>query len=164
MQKLDLIKYKIVPIAEAKRFCARWRLKSEKVVFTNGVFDILHRGHVEYLHQAADQGNRLVVGLNSDASAKLLGKGPNRPLQDEETRALCLASFTYVDAVVLFDDETPENLIKELEPDVLVKGGDYKIEEIAGHEFVQANGGKVLTIPLTEGHSTTNIENKIKNG
>jgi rfaE bifunctional protein nucleotidyltransferase chain/domain len=93
-----------------------------------------------------------------------LGKGPNRPLQDEETRALCLASFTYVDAVVLFDDETPENLIKELEPDVLVKGGDYKIEEIAGHEFVQANGGKVLTIPLTEGRSTTNIENKIKNG
>jgi len=163
MLKLDLIKNKILPLDEAKRFCARWRLKSEKVVFTNGVFDLLHRGHVEYLHQAADQGSRLIVGLNSDASAKLLGKGPNRPLQDENTRALCLAAFSYVDAVVLFDEVTPESLIKELEPDVLVKGGDYKIEEIAGHEFVQANGGKVLTIPLTEGHSTTNLENKIKN-
>lgn len=164
MQKLELIQNKILPLVEAKRFVARWKLKSEKVVFTNGVFDIIHRGHIEYLLSAADQGDRLIIGLNSDASAKLLNKGPNRPIQDEDSRALALAAMTYVDAVVVFDEETPESLIQELNPNVLVKGGDYKIEEIAGHEFVTANGGEVLTIPLTEGFSTTAIENRIKNG
>ena len=164
MQKLELIQNKILPVVEAKRFVARWKLKSEKVVFTNGVFDIIHRGHIEYLLSAADQGDRLIIGLNSDASAKLLNKGPNRPIQDEDSRALALAAMTYVDAVVVFDEETPESLIQELNPNVLVKGGDYKIEEIAGNEFVKANGGEVLTIPLTEGFSTTAIENRIKNG
>lgn len=162
MAKLDLIKNKIVPLIEAQRFVARWNLKSEKVVFTNGVFDIMHRGHVEYLHRAADLGDRLIVGLNSDVSAKLLNKGENRPIQDEESRALILAAFTYVDAIVLFDEATPENLIKTLKPNVLVKGGDYKLEEIVGYNFMKQTGGDTHIIPLTPGFSTTNIETKIK--
>lgn len=164
MSKLDLIKHKIVPLEEAQRVVNRWKLKDDVVVFTNGVFDLLHRGHVEYLHEAASLGDRLIIGLNSDVSAKTLGKGPNRPLQDEETRALLLAAMTYVDAVVLFDEETPEALIKALNPNYLVKGGDYELDEIAGADHIQALGGTVKTIPLVEGHSTTSIEEKIKNG
>lgn len=164
MSKLDLIKHKIVPLEEAQRVVNRWKLKDDVVVFTNGVFDLLHRGHVEYLHEAASLGDRLIIGLNSDVSAKTLGKGPNRPLQDEETRALLLAAMTYVDAVVLFDEETPEALIKALNPNYLVKGGDYELDEIAGADHIQAQGGTVKTIALVEGHSTTSIEEKIKNG
>ena len=162
ISKLDLVNNKIVELIELKRVVARWQLKREKVVFTNGVFDIIHKGHVGYLLRAADQGNRLIVALNSDESVKSLNKGTTRPLQDEGSRALALAAMTYVDAVVVFNEHTPENLIAELLPDVLVKGGDYKIEEIVGYKQVQANGGEVLTIPLTDGYSTTNIEQKIK--
>ena len=153
ISKLDLVNNKIVELIELKRVVARWQLKREKVVFTNGVFDIIHKGHVEYLLRAADQGNRLIKSLN---------KGTTRPLKDEGSRVLALAAMTYIDAVVVFNEHTPENLIAELLPDVLVKGGDYKIEEIVGHKQVQANGGEVLTIPLTGGYSTTNIEQKIK--
>lgn len=162
MSKLKFIENKIVQTNQVNALVSNWRLKSNTIVFTNGVFDLLHRGHIEYLMAAADYGNKLIVGLNSDISAKMLGKGPTRPLQDEHTRALILAAITYVDAVVLFNEETPENLITQIKPDVLVKGGDYQIEQIAGNKFVLKNGGKVFTIPLTRGYSTTSIENKIK--
>ncbi len=141
---------------------SQWKLQSKKVVFTNGVFDLMHRGHVDYLMKAADCGDALIIGLNSNASVKLLDKGSNRPIQDEESRGLILSSLQFVSAVCIFEDETPRNLIERVDPDVLVKGGDYRIEEIAGSDFVLKNGGEVLTIPLVEGHSTTNLEKKIK--
>ena len=127
-----------------------------KVVFTNGCFDILHRGHVEYLSKAADMGDVLVVGLNTDASVKRL-KGEGRPVNDEQARALVLASLSFVDAVVFFDEDTPYELIKAVHPDVLVKGADYEPEEIVGYDIVTSYGGKVKTVPLVEGYSTTFI-------
>lgn len=134
-----------------------------RVVFTNGCFDILHRGHVEYLSKAADKGDVLVVGLNTDASVKRL-KGEGRPVNNEEARAMVLASLSFVDAVVLFDEDTPYELIKAVRPDVLVKGADYKKEEIVGYDIVTSYGGTVETIPLVEGYSSTKIimsQNKI---
>lgn len=159
----ERIPEKIMTLETLKQWVAHWNLQDKKVVFTNGVFDLLHRGHVDYLMKAADKGDRLVIGLNSDASVKLLNKGSHRPLQDQESRALILASMSFVSAIVVFDEETPAKLIEQVAPDVLVKGGDYQIEEIAGSEFVLRNGGDVLTIPLVEGFSTTSIEQKIKN-
>ncbi len=136
----------------------RGRLHAEgkTLVFTNGCFDILHRGHVEYLSKASDMGDVLVVGLNTDASVKRL-KGESRPINDEQARALILASLGFVDAVVLFDEDTPYELIKAIRPDVLVKGADYKPEEIVGYDIVTSYGGKVETVPLVEGYSTTSI-------
>ena len=125
------------------------------LVFTNGCFDILHRGHVEYLAKAADMGDVLVVGLNTDASVKRL-KGEGRPVNNEEARALVLASLSFVDAVVLFDEDTPYELIKAVHPDVLVKGADYKVEDIAGYDIVTSYGGLVTTVPLVEGYSSSN--------
>lgn len=136
------------------------RSRNEKIIFTNGCFDILHRGHVEYLGKAKDIGGFLVVGLNTDASVKKI-KGPNRPLQDEVSRAKVLASLFFVDLVVLFDEETPIRLIDFIIPDVLVKGDDYKPEDIVGYDTVVSNGGIVKTIPLVEGYSTTSIINKM---
>lgn len=127
-----------------------------KVVFTNGCFDILHLGHVEYLAKAADMGDVLVVGLNTDASVKRL-KGEERPINNQDARALVLASLSFVDAVVLFDEDTPYELIKTIRPDVLVKGADYKPEEIVGYDIVTSYGGTVATIPLVEGYSTTRL-------
>ena len=135
---------------------AMWRLMNNKIVFTNGCFDILHRGHIEYLSQAHDKGNILVIGLNSDASVKRI-KGEGRPVQDEQSRALLLASLRFVDAVILFDEDTPKELIEFVKPDVLVKGGDYTEETIVGAEFVKANGGEVVVVPLVEGYSTSSI-------
>ena len=146
----------------AVRRISMWRLESKKVVFTNGVFDLLHRGHMDYLMKAADLGDKLVIGLNSDSSVKLLNKGDNRPIQDEQSRAIILAGLTFVSAVVIFSEETPQKLIETVSPDVLVKGGDYKIEQIAGSDYVLKNSGEVLTIPLVEGYSTSSIEEKIK--
>ena len=140
-----------------------WHLQNKKVVFTNGCFDLLHKGHVEYLMEAADCGNELIIGLNSDDSVKLLDKGINRPLQDEYARAIILASLTCVSAVVIFEEETPKNLIETLNPDILVKGGDYEIHQIVGSDFILKNGGEVTTIPIVEGYSTSNIEERIKN-
>ncbi len=137
-----------------------WRFKERKIIFTNGCFDILHRGHVHLLSKAADLGEILVVGLNSDSSVRNL-KGIHRPLQDEKTRAEVLASLFYVNAVVLFDEETPLELIKMISPDVLVKGGDYKIETIIGADWVMQNGGKVEIIPLLEGYSTSGSVNRL---
>ncbi|MBX7204762.1 MAG: D-glycero-beta-D-manno-heptose 1-phosphate adenylyltransferase [Bacteroidia bacterium] len=139
-----------------------WRNTSEKVVFTNGCFDLLHRGHVDYLAKAADCGTKLIIGVNTDASVSRL-KGPARPIQDEQSRLQILASLACVDAVILFNEETPYELIKLVQPDVLVKGGDYKPEEIVGYDIVTAKGGNVTTIDFVRGFSTSAIEQKIKN-
>jgi rfaE bifunctional protein nucleotidyltransferase chain/domain len=133
-----------------------WRFQGRKIVFTNGCFDILHKGHIEYLSKARDLGDILIIGLNTDASVSRL-KGAGRPVQDESSRALVLASLRFVEAVVFFDEDTPYNLIDLLKPDVLVKGGDYAEETIVGADIVRANGGEVVTIPLTEGYSTSKI-------
>lgn len=133
----------------------------KKIVFTNGCFDILHPGHVDYLCQARDLGNFLVLGLNTDHSVKLLNKAPNRPINDEHTRATVLAALGCVDLIVLFDEETPYDLIKFLQPNILVKGNDYKPENIVGYDVVKAGGGEVVTIPLVQGYSTTKLIEKI---
>ena len=137
-----------------------WRFQSKKIVFTNGVFDILHRGHIHSLSAARDFGDVLIVALNTDASVARLK--PGRPLQDEKTRAIVMASLSLVDAVILFDEDTPLELIKFIQPDVLVKGGDYKPETVVGAEVVTATGGRVEIVQLLEGFSTTAIEQKIK--
>jgi len=138
----------------------RWRQSGEKLVFTNGCFDLVHRGHIDSLAKAAALGDRLVVGLNSDASVKLL-KGENRPLIDQKSRAMMLAAMAMVDAVVVFDEETPYELIKHIQPDVLVKGTEYQVEEIAGFDVVLAKGGRVERIELTDGFSTSDLIKKI---
>lgn len=138
------------------------RFKQQKIVFTNGCFDILHLGHIEILSKAADQGDFLILGLNSDSSVKLL-KGENRPINKQEDRAVLLAALSFIDAVVIFNEETPEALIRKLNPDVLVKGGDYKPEQIAGADLVKAKGGEVVIIPFVEGYSTTGIIEKSSN-
>lgn len=164
MDNLQLIKNKIyferrTENGELKTFRSSFsvlRSQGLRVVFTNGCFDILHRGHVEYLAKAADMGDVLVVGLNTDASVRRL-KGDGRPVNNEEARALVLASLSFVDAVVLFDEDTPYELIKAIHPDVLVKGADYKPEEIVGYDIVTSYGGTVVTVPLVEGFSTTKV-------
>lgn len=133
-----------------------------KIVFTNGVFDIIHRGHVQYLEQARLYGDFLIVGLNSDASVRRL-KGQSRPFNSQEDRAFVLSRLKPVDCVCVFEEDTPLELIKIVKPNVLIKGGDYTIEQIVGREFVEENGGVVLTIPLIQGRSTTNLIDKIKN-
>lgn len=138
------------------------RLKGKKTVFTNGCFDLIHLGHVDYLSKARDLGDLLVVGVNTDASVRRL-KGQSRPLQDENSRAMVLAAFSFVDYVVLFDEDTPAELIKAVQPDILVKGADYKPENIVGYDTVTAKGGQVVTIEFIEGYSTTNIVKKILN-
>jgi rfaE bifunctional protein nucleotidyltransferase chain/domain len=135
-----------------------------RVVFTNGVFDILHRGHVEYLYAARRLGDALVVGLNTDASTRRLGKGGDRPVNGEEDRAMVLAGLGCVDAVTLFDEDTPRELVVALQPDVLVKGGDYTVETVAGAAEVIAAGGRVEIIPLTPGKSTTSIIERTRKG
>ena len=133
----------------------------KRVVFTNGCFDVIHRGHVSYLAQARDLGDLLVLGLNSDSSVRRL-KGPTRPVNDEESRALVLASLECVDYVVLFDEDTPYHLIDAVQPDILVKGGDYQIDQIVGYDIVKARGGEVLTLPFVDGFSSTSIINRLK--
>lgn len=159
-----MIQSKIVDRVELVHRIARWKFDSKKIVFTNGVFDLLHKGHVTYLAEAANLGNILIVGLNSDSSSKKLNKGPGRPIQDQESRALILASLHLVAVVSIFDEETPAELIKLVKPDVLVKGGDWKPETIVGYDTVKAYGGEVLSIDFIPGFSTTSIEQKIKNG
>ncbi len=143
----------------------RWRRQVRgPVVFTNGVFDILHRGHVAYLASARAEGGALVVGLNTDASVRRLGKGEGRPLNPEADRAFVLAGLESVDAVVLFDEDTPLALITALEPDVLAKGADYQLHEIVGADVVTARGGRVVRVPLVEGLSTTELIAKAQRG
>jgi len=163
MTKKEAIQRKILKQPELDRQLAFWRFKGQKVVFTNGCFDIIHLGHIDYLAEAAGLGNILVIGLNTDNSTRRL-KGPTRPINDEYSRAMILASFSFVDAVVLFDEETPYNLIKTVQPDILVKGADYKPEDIVGYDIVMAKGGKVETLEYLKGYSTSLIEKKIKEG
>jgi len=146
---------KILARHEAHRLAGKGGL-----VFTNGCFDILHPGHVDYLQRARDLGERLVVGLNSDASVRRL-KGETRPVNDESSRALVLAALACVDHVVVFEEDTPYELIRVVAPDVLVKGGDWSVDRIVGRDLVEARGGRVLSIPLLPGHSTTSIIDRI---
>lgn len=137
--------------------------QGKTVVFTNGCFDLIHFGHIQYLCKAADYGDFLIVGVNSASSVRAL-KGPSRPINDEQTRINVIASFEFVDAVVVFGDLTPEKLIHSIRPHVLIKGGDYEEKNIIGSDFVKSYGGKVATIPFVDGYSSSIIEKKIKNG
>lgn len=159
MNHNESIRSKIVTLPELTQKLQH--REGETIVFTNGCFDIIHRGHVDYLSRARDLGTKLVLGLNSDASVRRL-KGESRPIVDQQSRAFVLAGFQFIDYVVIFEEDTPFNLISTILPDILVKGGDYKIENIVGHDIVEAHGGKVMTIPFVEGFSTTNIVNKMQ--
>jgi rfaE bifunctional protein nucleotidyltransferase chain/domain len=161
MERLKNIRAKIYSWEGIERQCKIWRFKGKRIVFTNGCFDILHLGHIEYLARAADLGGVLIVGLNSDSSVTKL-KGFDRPLINEGARAMVLASLSFITAVVLFDEDTPVELIRIIQPDVLVKGADYKVEEIAGHDIVLARGGRIETIELTKGYSTSALIHRIR--
>ncbi len=153
--------HKVVSQQELKKRIQSWQSNGQKVVFSNGCFDILHLGHIDYLEKARAFGDKLVIGLNSDDSVRVL-KGTNRPVNLQEARARMLAALSFVDGVTVFEEETPQELIDYLLPDVLVKGSDYKVENIVGAKSVIANGGSVETIDLVNGYSTTNIIEKIK--
>ena len=154
---------KIQTIKEAQNTVKQWKGQGLQLVFTNGCFDILHAGHVSYLSRAKELGDRLILGLNSDDSVQRMEKSPNRPLQSETSRSMVMAGLESVDLVVIFNEDTPLELIKTLQPNVLVKGADYKIEDIVGGKEVISWGGSVKTIPFLEGYSTTAIEQKILN-
>ncbi|MCK9320549.1 MAG: D-glycero-beta-D-manno-heptose 1-phosphate adenylyltransferase [Bacteroidales bacterium] len=162
MKELDKIQNKIISFDNIQKQVLKWREENKKIVFTNGCFDIIHRGHVDYLSKAKDLGDILIIGLNTDQSVRNI-KGNTRPIQDENSRAIILASMQFVDAIVFFSEPTPYTLIKEIQPDILVKGADYKKEDIVGYDIVSQRGGKVETIEFIEGYSTSNIERKIKN-
>ena len=148
--------------SEALRLVARARADGKTVVFTNGVFDILHPGHTRYLRDARALGDLLIVGINSDRSARALGKAPDRPINSAAERAEVLAALTAVDAVVVFDEETPHEIVTVIQPDILVKGADWGENAIVGRDIVEARGGRVVRIPLAEGYSTTRIIDRIK--
>lgn len=160
MDKIEIINNKINTRESLKKKLAYWRFADKKIVFTNGCFDILHLGHADYLAKAASMGDVLIVGLNTDASVSKL-KGPDRPLNNEHARSVIIASLFYVNAVILFDEPTPLNLIELVQPDILVKGGDYKVDEIVGYKEVTSKGGEVRTIDFVPGVSTTSIIDKI---
>jgi len=162
LKAIEIIADKIVDLEDLSKALKRWQLKEEKVVFTNGCFDLLHRGHIDYLSKASDLGDKLIIGLNSDHSVKMLGKGKGRPLQDQQSRGLILASLHFVSAVVLFEEETPLKLINFIRPDVLVKGSDYQIDEIAGSQEVISYGGQVTTIDFLKGFSSSLLIEKAK--
>ena len=162
MSHLKNINSKIYSLDTLTTQVDKWKATGNKVVFTNGCFDIIHRGHIEVLARTADLGDKLIIGLNSDQSIQKL-KGEDRPIIDEQSRAILLAALSFVDAIVLFSEDTPLKLISDLLPDVLAKGGDYEIETIVGHEIVQKNGGKVKLVPFLDGFSSTTIIDKIKN-
>ena len=153
---------KICSWDEASKIVGDWQKENMKVVFTNGCFDILHLGHVDYLEKSRNLGDKMVVGVNSDRSVSDL-KGPSRPVSDELSRTRVMASLAFVDLVVIFGEETPFELISKLKPDILVKGSDYLAENIVGADIVIANGGEVKTIDLVEGYSTSNVIKFIKN-
>jgi len=163
MEYLQILQNKIIDKNHLSKLVENYRLKNQTIVFTNGCFDLLHRGHVTYLAQAASLGNRLIVGVNSDSSVQKL-KGLHRPIQDETTRTLIMASMHVVSAVILFEEDTPLDLITLIQPDFLVKGGDWEPSKIVGANEVLSYGGQVKVIPFIDGFSTTNIETKIKKG
>jgi len=162
--KIDIKKTlldKIVDLGTLTTIIQGWKREGKTIVFTNGVFDLLHIGHITYMAKAAELGDKLIIGLNADSSVKRL-KGPERPVNDQNTRAAILSALFFVDAVVVFEEDTPINLIKTLLPDVLVKGADYSIENIVGAKEVIENGGEVKTINFVEGYSSTSIIERIK--
>ena len=161
MTKPEVIQQKILRQPDLDRMLAYWRFRDQKIVFTNGCFDIIHLGHIDYLAKAAALGNKLIIGLNTDASTRRL-KGPHRPINDENARAMIMASFSFVDAVVLFDEDTPYDLIRTIQPDILVKGADYRAEDIVGYDIVKAKGGSVETLEYLPGYSTSLIEKRIR--
>ena len=161
MKRTEVIQSKIQTREELVKTVARWRFLGKTISFTNGCFDILHAGHIASLSEAAREGDVLIVGLNTDASTKRL-KGEERPVNHQESRLLLLASLIMVDAVTLFDEDTPLELIKAIMPDVIVKGGDYTLEQMIGAKEVMENGGRVVINPILEGHSTTGIIGKIR--
>lgn len=144
-----------------KQTVTEWKAKHQKIVFTNGCFDLLHIGHLTYMARAAELGDKLIIGLNADSSVRLL-KGEGRPVNNQQSRAALLAALFFVDAVVIFEEETPQSLIADLLPDVLVKGGDYTIDKIVGAKEVMANGGEVKTLTFVDGYSSTSIIEKIR--
>jgi len=152
---------KVKSLLGLKRIVTNLKKKGKKIVFTNGCFDLLHPGHIYYLKEAKKKGSILILGLNSDSSVRKL-KGKGRPLIPQKDRAELLANFEFIDYITIFDEDTPERLIKQISPDVLVKGGDYRRKEIVGGKFVEEKGGKVLIIPFLKGHSTTKLIKKIK--
>jgi rfaE bifunctional protein nucleotidyltransferase chain/domain len=156
-----MTEHKILTLDEAQKQVSEWKDKGHEVVFTNGCFDIVHLGHVDYLEKASQLGQKMVVALNTDQSVRQL-KGPERPINNEYARARIIASLSFVDAVILFGEETPLSVIETLIPDILVKGNDYSIDKIVGADFVLEHGGKVETIPLVAGYSTTNLVSKLK--
>lgn len=157
---INTISQKIQSLEQATILVNSWKDRGESIVFTNGCFDLLHYGHVQYLADARELGDRLVVGLNASESVSRL-KGPHRPINDERTRAHILAALSMVDLVVVFAEETPIELVRALMPDFLVKGGDWKPEQIVGSDVVLSAGGEVRSLPFAEGYSTTNLEQKI---
>jgi len=154
MERLKIIQSKIYTWDHIQRQLSIWRFKDKKIVFSNGCFDVLHLGHIEYLSKARDMGDILIIGLNSDDSVRRI-KGAHRPVNNEEARAITLGALSFVDGVVLFGEDTPYELIKLVQPDILVKGKDYDNREIIGSDVVKARGGQVVTIELTKGYSTT---------
>ena len=163
MTSLKNIKNKIFSIAELKKEVQKWKKNNDKIVFTNGCFDILHLGHIELLAKAADLGNKLIIAVNSDASIKGL-KGEKRPILDEKSRSIIIASLEKVNAVIIFKESTPLDIIKKINPDIIVKGGDYIKEDVIGKNYIEKYGGEVIIFPLSEGFSTTSILEKIYNG
>jgi D-glycero-beta-D-manno-heptose 1-phosphate adenylyltransferase len=156
-----MTEYKIMSQTEAQKQVKDWQNEGKKIVFTNGCFDIVHLGHIDYLEKARHLGDKLILGLNTDASVNRL-KGETRPVVNEYARSRMMAAFEFVDAVVLFDEQTPKQLIESVSPDILVKGDDYTVENIVGADHVLAKGGEVKTIPLVKGYSTTSLIEKIK--
>lgn len=163
MSKLEQLKSKIYSPEKLKSQLAIWAFQNKKIVFTNGCFDILHLGHIDYLSKARDLGDVLIIGLNTDKSVRDI-KGKTRPITDEVSRATILASLTFVDAIIYFGEETPYDLINFIQPDILVKGSDYKAEDIVGYDILKAKGGEVKTLDFLPGYSTSAIENRIKKG
>jgi rfaE bifunctional protein nucleotidyltransferase chain/domain len=161
MSKRDTIQSKILDQITLDRKLAYWRFRGDTIVFTNGCFDLIHRGHIDYLAKAADLGDVLIIGLNTDASVKRL-KGEGRPVNDELSRALVLSSMSFVTAVILFDEDTPQALIGRVQPDVLVKGADYRPQDIVGSDTVTGKGGEVVTLEYLEGFSTSAMIERIK--
>jgi len=169
MKKIEFIQSKIIQFNKLEdrnllvHLLAFWIFKNKKIVFTNGCFDLVHLGHVDYLSKAADLGDILIVGLNSDESVRKI-KGDNRPIIDQHSRAMVMASMLFVNAVIIFDEETPYELIRFVQPDILVKGNDYTPDTIVGTDIVRAKGGQIATLELVEGYSTSIIEKKILSG
>lgn len=156
----ETLKRKLYTLPELNLICDQLKKEKKTIVFTNGCFDLIHLGHIDYLSKAADLGDFLIIGLNSDKSVQHL-KGTGRPIQDQISRQMQLAAFSFVNAVVLFNEETPYDLINIIKPDILVKGGDYKAKEVVGVDIVKVYGGKVVILPFVKGYSTSAIEMKI---